>query len=133
MNKKRLRLAVVDDEPDFLKIFKLLFTKEVNGVKCDLIFFNNGQECCEYLKSNPKARQLDAILTDLNMPLLDGFGLIKCAREALGALPIFVLSAYGTKEKIEKAISTGANEFFIKPIDMRSVKQKLDKYLFSPT
>jgi len=78
--------------------------------------------------------RVDLVVTDLNMPGLDGFGLIRALRAdpATAALPIIVLSAISTQDDVERGLGLGANAYLVKPLDAKRIQAEVAKYLNQP-
>jgi two-component system chemotaxis response regulator CheY len=75
--------------------------------------------------------QIDLLVTDLNMPNVDGFTLIKTIREnpQYKELPIIILSSLGKEEDIKKGFEAGANSYLIKPFNAKRIQYEISKYL----
>ncbi len=115
------RIVYVDDHPvrDPLSL-----TLELKGYQ--IATARNGAECIELAHSWIP----HFILMDLRMPRMDGFEAIKILRQdsRTANIPIFVLSAWTTKQHRERAFSAGANEFFAKPVDLNRLLRTLNSY-----
>lgn len=119
-----INILVVDDELDVKDLFLQQFRKEIKNEQIKTVFAHSGAEALEVLKStNP----LDIILimSDINMPGMTGFELLKIVKEEFPNLKVFMVSAYGDKENIAKALEIGADDFVPKPVDFPSLKEKL--------
>jgi signal transduction histidine kinase/CheY-like chemotaxis protein len=68
-------------------------------------------------------------LVDLNMPILNGFELIQAVREKKISIPVIAISAYAEKDKIEKALNLGFNDYLTKPIDAKLLNSIINKYV----
>ena len=90
----------------------------------------NGRQALEYL-DGPEGAGVCAVFTDLNMPVVDGFGLIASLRrsEKHRTLPIIVLSADTDPKTPERVRTLGANAFFAKPFSPAAVRSKLEELL----
>jgi len=90
----------------------------------------NGQRAIEYL-SRSDGQPVHAVITDLEMPLLDGFELIRRLREhrQFELLPIVVVSGHDDPQTPERVIRLGANAFFAKPCSPLEVRQKVEDLL----
>jgi len=86
----------------------------------------NGRQAMDYLASL-NGREVDALITDLEMPLLDGFELIRHlrAQQRFAAMPIVVISASVNPEDRRVAIRLGANAYFAKPCSALEVQKKI--------
>ena len=85
----------------------------------------NGAEALDLLST--KSYQL--ALVDLNMPILNGFELIQAVREKNISIPVIAISAYAEKDKIEKALNLGFNDYLTKPIDAKLLNSIINKYV----
>jgi len=88
---------------------------------------SDGMEALEKL---PK-QKIDLLITDLNMPNIDGFKLIKTIREEpqYEKLPIIILSSLSREEDIKQGIDAGADSYLIKPFNKKRVQYEVAKYL----
>ena len=119
-----MRILVVDDEKDVEFLFRQKFRKEIKSKSLELVFAFSGQEALEMLeKSNPP--KVIYIFSDINMPGMTGLELLEKVKEKFPAIKISMISAYGDQDNYEKAIGSGAKEFFTKPIDFDSLKQEI--------
>ena len=119
-----MRILVVDDEKDVELLFRQKFRKEIKSKSLEFVFAFSGQEALEILgKSNPP--KVIYIFSDINMPGMTGLELLQQVKEKFPNIKISMISAYGDKDNYEKAIDSGAKEFFTKPIDFASLKQEI--------
>jgi len=119
-----MRILVVDDEKDVELLFRQKFRKEIKNKSLELVFAFSGQEALEMLeKSNPP--KVIYIFSDINMPGMTGLELLEKVKVKFPDIKISMISAYGDKDNYEKAIDSGAKEFFTKPIDFDSLKQEI--------
>jgi YesN/AraC family two-component response regulator len=94
----------------------------------ELVFAFSGQEALELLeKSNPP--EVMYIFSDINMPGMTGLELLDKVKERFPQIKISMISAYGDTENYNKAINSGAKEFFTKPIDFNSLKEEISSLL----
>ncbi|MBI2419753.1 MAG: response regulator [Ignavibacteriales bacterium] len=116
-------ILIADDSPTIRKFVSVALTMQGYEVvsACD------GMEAMEKL---PQA-QFDLVITDLNMPNLDGFELIKSIREdeRYKEIPIIILSSLAGSAEIEKGLKSGANSYLVKPFDPKRVQYEVSKYL----
>jgi len=116
-------ILVADDSPTIRKFVSVALS--VKGY--DIIACSDGMEALEKLPNN----RIDLLITDLNMPNVDGYQLITSIRgnDEFKDLPIIVLSSLGSNEDIQKGIECGANSYLIKPFDPKRVLYEVSKYL----
>lgn len=105
-----LKLLFVEDEEDLLSIISDALTK----LQANFLTANNGLEALEILKENP---DIDAIITDINMPVMNGLDMIKNIIDQDISIPIIVMSAHTETEYINKAQEYGVSEYLLKPFD----------------
>jgi two-component system chemotaxis response regulator CheY len=74
---------------------------------------------------------VDLVVTDLNMPRLDGYGLVRAVREepTTAAMPVIILSSLGKDEEIQEGLAAGANAYLVKPFDPKRIQYEVAKYL----
>ena len=119
-----MRILVVDDEKDVELLFRQKFRKEIRSKSLELVFAFSGQEALDMLeKSNPP--KVIYIFSDINMPGMTGLELLEQVKERFPNIKISMISAYGDKDNYEKAMGSGAKEFFTKPIDFDSLKEEI--------
>ena len=116
------RVLVVDDEPDVETLIRQRF-KRRNGF--EFVFARNGQEALEKVRKDP---ELSLVVTDINMPVMDGLALLRSLNELDGRLvKAIILSAYGDMENIRTAMNRGAYDFLTKPIDFEDFESTLKR------
>jgi len=108
------RLLVVDDEPNMLRLLKTILMDKT-GYEVETT--NNPLEVNKILQEKP----YDLVVTDLKMPLVDGIDLIDIVKKIDAAIPIIIITAYGTMETAEEAIQKGAYDFITKPFRKESI------------
>ena len=123
-----MKILVVDDEKDVEILFRQKFRKEIKTQNLELVFAFSGQEALELLeKSNPP--EVMYIFSDINMPGMTGLELLDKVKERFPQIKISMISAYGDTENYNKAINSGAKEFFTKPIYFNSLKEEISSLL----
>lgn len=118
------KILVVDDEPDLELLVKQKFRKKISENKIEFIFARNGIEA---LKKLQEQTDLDIILTDINMPEMDGLVLLSLLPTLNRVYKAVVISAYGDMNNIRSAMNKGASDFIIKPIDFQDLEITIDK------
>jgi YesN/AraC family two-component response regulator len=119
-----MKLLVVDDELDVKDMFLQRFRKEIKSGKISLVFAHSGEEAMELL-SQIQPTDIVLILSDINMPGMTGFDLLKIVKEKLPHLKVFMVSAYGDAVNMSKAMEIGADDFIEKPVNFQLLEEKI--------
>ena len=119
-----LSILIVDDEPDVAELFRQRFRREVRQGLYVLHFAYSGEEALENLDTGIRP-QLIVILSDINMPGMDGLTLLREIKTRWADLPVMMVTAYGDDERRRRADEFGAAEFLTKPVDFDLLKQQL--------
>jgi CheY-like chemotaxis protein len=117
-------ILVVDDEPDVADLFRQRFRREVRQGTYVLHFAVSGEEALDELADGIEP-PLIVILSDINMPGMDGLALLHEIRTRRPDLPVIMVTAYGDDERRRRATEYGAAEFLTKPVDFDSLKARL--------
>lgn len=107
------QILVVEDNRNLSLLMKARL--EQAGYK--VLQAKNGQEALDLLDS----QHIDLIISDIMMPILDGFGLIKSLREANYNMPILIITAKESFEDKEKGFRLGTDDYMVKPVDMNEM------------
>lgn len=119
-----ITILVVDDEIELKRLIERRFSDRIQAGEFEFIFALNGQTALKTLQSQTA---VDVVLTDLNMPDMDGLALLSAIPEINPTLKAVVVSAYGDMANIRAAMNLGAFDFLTKPIDFRDLTQVLHK------
>ena len=125
-------ILIVDDEPDVADLFRQRFRREARQGLYVLHFALSAQEALERLGGEIKP-QLIVILSDINMPGMDGLALLREIKERRPDLPVMMVTAYGDEERRRRAAEYGAAEFLTKPVDFDILKERLRRLHGPPT
>jgi CheY-like chemotaxis protein len=117
-------ILIVDDEPDVAELFRQRFRREVRQGFYVLHFADSGEEALRLLAEGIRP-ELIVILSDINMPGMDGLALLHEIRERWPELPVMMVTAYGDEERRRRATENGAAEFITKPVDFDFLKRQL--------
>jgi CheY-like chemotaxis protein len=117
-------ILVVDDEPDVADLFRQHFRREVRQGIYVLHFAASGEQALERLAGEIEP-QLIVILSDINMPGMDGLSLLGEIKARFPDLPVMMVTAYGDDERRRRAGELGAAEFITKPVDFDQLKAQL--------
>ncbi|RFZ84509.1 adenylate/guanylate cyclase domain-containing response regulator [Mucilaginibacter terrenus] len=118
------KILVVDDEADLELLVKQKFRKKIRENIYEFVFAQNGEEALEKVKEHP---DLDIILSDINMPVMDGLTLLSRLPEANPMVKAVVVSAYGDMQNIRTAMNRGAFDFVCKPVDFDDLDLTMQK------
>lgn len=119
-----MKFLVVDDEKDVEMLFRQKFRKEIRRGEIEFIFAFSGKEALSYLSSeNPP--DVVYVFSDINMPGMTGIELLETIKTEFPHINVSMISAYGDDDNYNKAIQSGAKEFFTKPIDFESLRTEI--------
>ena len=117
-------ILIVDDEPDMADLFRQRFRRETREGTYVLHFALSAQEALDRLDTGIEP-QLIVILSDINMPGMDGLALLREIKRMRPDIPVMMVTAYGDEERRERASEYGAAEFITKPVDFDFLKGQL--------
>jgi sigma-B regulation protein RsbU (phosphoserine phosphatase) len=118
------QILVVDDEPDLELMISQKFRKQVREKELLFAFVKSGVEALQKLQENG---EIDVVLTDINMPEMDGLTLLGKLSEQYPLIKAVIVSAYGDMSNIRTALNRGAFDFLTKPIDFNDLEITLKK------
>jgi YesN/AraC family two-component response regulator len=107
---RKLKLLFVEDEEDLINII----TDTLNKLQANFVTARNGEEALEVIKNNP---DLDAVITDINMPIMNGLEMIEELKKSGSTLPVVIMSAHTETEYINSAKDLGVENYLLKPFD----------------
>ena len=119
-------ILVVDDENDVVELFRQQLRREVRQGIYVLHFAYSAEEALEKLADGIRP-PLIVILSDINMPGMDGLMLLQEIKERWPELPVMMVTAYGDDERRRRANEYGAAEFIAKPIDFAFLRGQLQR------
>lgn len=119
-----IRILVVDDEPDLELLIRQRFRKQRRTGEMVFSFASDGVEALEHLNGNG---DIDIVLSDINMPRMDGLTLLDKLRERERPPKVVIVSAYGDMSNIRTAMNRGAFDFVTKPIDFQDLGVTIQK------
>ena len=119
------KIMVVDDEPDLQMLILQKFRKQIQNDVYQFVFAGNGEEALNHLNGSD---DITLVLSDINMPKMDGLTLLQKLQERDNpALKTVIVSAYGDMENIRTAMNRGAFDFVTKPIDFNDLHLTIEK------
>jgi len=122
--RKPIKLLVVDDEPDLELLIRQKFRRQIRSEEYRFVFARNGVEALHTLQAQP---DIDIVLSDINMPEMDGLTLLMKLNELNLLLKAVIVSAYGDMSNIRTAMNRGAADFLTKPIDFQDFEVTVAK------
>ena len=117
-------ILVVDDEPDVVEMFRQRFRREARQGTYVMHFAVWGEQALQLLADGIEPT-LIVILSDINMPGMDGLQLLGEIKQRRPDLPVMMVTAYGDDERRRRARELGACEFIAKPVDFDWLKARL--------
>jgi CheY-like chemotaxis protein len=119
-------ILVVDDEPDVADLFRQGFRRETRQGTYVMHFAGSGEQALGRLAEEIQP-SLVAVLSDINMPGMDGLTLLGEIKQRRPDLPVMMVTAYGDDERRRRASELGAFEFISKSVDFDRWKEQLRK------
>ncbi|MGB3144949.1 MAG: response regulator, partial [Maribacter sp.] len=120
------KILVVDDEADLETLIKQKFRKKIREKEYEFFFAENGKVALEQIISHP---EIDIVLSDINMPEMDGLTLLSKLHDSSPLIKSVIVSAYGDMENIRTAMNRGAFDFITKPINFEDLTLTMEKTL----
>ena len=121
----QLLILVVDDEPDVETLFRQHFRRDLRDGRFAMEFAQSAPAALQCI-SNAGAASLILILSDINMPGMSGLELLPKAKAVRPDVPIIMITAYGDADTKRKALESGADALFTKPIDFGMLRSEID-------
>ncbi|MEZ4702072.1 MAG: adenylate/guanylate cyclase domain-containing protein [Rhodothermales bacterium] len=118
------KILLVDDEPDLGDLIRQKFRKEIRAGAYEFVTAHDGYQALEALQNDP---DIEIVLTDINMPRMDGLTLLTHIRRLERLLQAVVISAYGDLDNIRQAMNRGSFDFLMKPIDLLDLEITIKK------
>ncbi len=116
------KVLFVDDEPDIELLAKQKFRKQIASGVFDLLFAQNGQEALDLIKKEPS---IAVVVSDVNMPEMDGLTLLDKLNEMSPSPKTIVVSAYGDTKTLRATMNKGAFDFATKPINFNELEETI--------
>ena len=117
-----VKILVVDDEPDLHLLIRQKYKRQTTG--WTFVFADDGVEALEQIEADP---EIELVLTDINMPRMDGLTLLARIAAIDRPLRVVIVSAYGDMKNIRAAMNGGAYDFVTKPINLDDLEATIAK------
>ncbi len=118
------KILVVDDEADLEMLIKQKFRQKIREHQYEFVFAINGVKALEQLEQH---HDVDVVLSDINMPEMDGLTLLTKLSEQNGLLKSVIVSAYGDMDNIRTAMNRGAYDFVTKPVNFEDLELTMER------
>ena len=120
------KILVVDDEPDLELLIRQRFRRQIRDRTLHFAFAHHGVEALALLQADPET---DLVLTDINMPEMDGLTLLEKLPALNPVLKAVIITAYGDMRNIRTAMQRGAYDFLTKPLDLHDLEITISRAL----
>lgn len=119
-----IKILIVDDEPDMEMLIRQKFRQKIREQYYEFVFAVNGSDALKKIEENP---DIEIILSDINMPEMDGLTLLSKLKEISPLIKMVMVSAYGDMDNIRKAMNRGAFDFVTKPVNFEDLELTMQK------
>lgn len=119
-----IKILVADDEADLEALIRQKFRRQIREQHYDFVFASNGKEALEKLQQHPDTT---VVLSDINMPEMDGLTLLSKLNESNPLTKTVIVSAYGDMDNIRTAMNRGAFDFVTKPVNFEDLELTMEK------
>ena len=123
---RKYKILVVDDEPDLEPLLLQRMRRPIRSGRYEFVFAGNGLEALHKLDED---EDIDMVLSDINMPQMDGLTLLDQIPDVNPNIRSVIISAYGDMKNIRTAMNRGAFDFVTKPIDFKDLQVTIDRTL----
>ena len=124
MTQQPCKILVVDDEPDLEPLMLQRMRRSIRAGRYRFVFAHNGVEALERLNRDPG---IDMVLSDINMPQMDGLTLLQQIPKVDPNIRSVIISAYGDMKNIRTAMNRGAFDFVTKPLDFKDLRVTIER------
>lgn len=126
----KTNILVVDDESDLEVLIRQKFRRQIREGKYEFLFAENGKTALEILERHP---EISLVLSDINMPVMDGLTLLMRIGESKPLIQVVMVSAYGDMDNIRTAMNKGAFDFVCKPVNFEDLEVTMEKTILHIT
>ena len=126
MADRAYKILVVDDEEDIQPLFLQRMRRDIRAGRYEFVFAGTGVEALQRLHADPT---IDMVVTDINMPEMDGLTLLDQIPNVDPNIRSIIISAYGDMKNIRMAMNRGAFDFVTKPLDFEDLRVTIDRTL----
>jgi len=119
-----IKILIVDDEADLEILIRQKFRQKIREQHYDFVFAENGNDALRKIQLHP---DIEIVLSDINMPEMDGLTLLTKLSESNPLVKTVMVSAYGDMDNIRKAMNRGAFDFVTKPVNFEDLELTMEK------
>lgn len=119
-----IKILIVDDETDLEMLIRQKFRQKIREQQYEFVFAINGNDALKKIQLHP---DIEIVLSDINMPEMDGLTLLSRLNESNPLLKTVIVSAYGDMDNIRKAMNRGAFDFVTKPVNFEDLELTMEK------
>ena len=119
-----MKLMIVDDERDVELLYRQRFRRELREGAIEFVFAFSGEEALEKLRTLSPLNVV-FILSDINMPGMSGLELLRAVKTEFPSMKVCMVTAYNDDNNYQTAISSGADDYFTKPIDFEKLRKQV--------
>ena len=124
--RESYKILVVDDEPDLQPLMLQRMRRQIRSGRYSFVFAHNGLEALDVLRQDD---DIDMVVSDINMPQMDGLTLLEQIPKVDPNIRSVIISAYGDMKNIRTAMNRGAFDFVTKPLDFNDLRITIDRTL----
>ena len=121
MTYEPYHIVVIDDEKAMEMLFNAFFDKDLSSGKIRITYLEEPSTFFDILSNE----EVGLVLSDINMPVMNGYDFLDRMQEINPSVPVYMISAYGGKDHVKKAMDKGATGFFVKPFDFDVIKTQV--------
>jgi len=119
-----IKILIADDEADLEMLIRQKFRQKIREQQYEFVFAINGRDALNKMKLHP---DVEIVLSDINMPEMDGLTLLTKLNESNPLVKTVMVSAYGDMDNIRKAMNRGAFDFVTKPVNFEDLELTMEK------
>ena len=119
-----IKILIVDDETDLEMLIRQKFRQKIREQQYEFVFAVNGKDALKKMQLHPN---VEIVLSDINMPEMDGLTLLSKINETNPLVKTVMVSAYGDMDNIRKAMNRGAFDFVTKPVNFEDLELTMEK------
>lgn len=121
-----LDIVMVDDESSVGTLYEMKLRKPIQNGDIRFHFFESAKEYLDYLATSDRNPGSEVLFTDINMPEVSGFELLKKIRQYFPDIDVYMMSAYDDESSIQRSKHLGAKGYFTKPVNYKDLQSRIE-------